>query len=191
MRGKQVGFFNRCFCLIFRTIQLKTTILNWVEISSQFKIIILSWIDNPMQQTQVGISFWIKWSVLRVYELTIIEFWFWFSGFSPISQCPTLHMYRQLRRELLPTRRIMHGDKIHRWENNKNINHNNSIILNSRFFSYFSMPDPTDNCVVNFFPLGESFYACTETKYLRKVDPKTLETLDKVTKTKRVFVLKG
>ncbi len=43
------------------------------------------------------------------------------------------------------------------------------------------MPDPTDNCVVNFFPLGESFYACTETKYLRKVDPKTLETLEKVT----------
>ncbi len=32
----------------------------------QFKIIILSWIDNPMQQTQVGIPTWIKWSVGRV-----------------------------------------------------------------------------------------------------------------------------
>ncbi len=47
------------------TIKLKTTILNWVEISPQFKIIILSWIDNPMQQTQVGIPSWIKWSVMR------------------------------------------------------------------------------------------------------------------------------
>ena len=42
-------------CCIGLTIKLKTTILNWVEMSSWFKIIILRWIDNPMQQTQVGI----------------------------------------------------------------------------------------------------------------------------------------
>ena len=51
--------------------QLEFAALDWqfnsnYNFSSQFKIIILSWTDNPMQQTQVRISFWIKWSVGRV-----------------------------------------------------------------------------------------------------------------------------
>ncbi len=54
-------------CCIGLSIQLKIIILNLGEISTQFKIIVLSWIVNPMQQTQVGISSWIKWSVGRVY----------------------------------------------------------------------------------------------------------------------------
>ncbi len=45
--------------------------LNWNFTSIQ--IIILSWIDNPMQQTQVGFKFWFKWSVGSVYMRHIFQ----------------------------------------------------------------------------------------------------------------------
>ena len=38
----------------------------------------------------------------------------------------------------------------------------------------------TDNCLVNIFPIGEDFYAVTETNYITKVDPDSLETLKRV-----------
>ncbi|AWP10568.1 putative retinoid isomerohydrolase [Scophthalmus maximus] len=50
----------------------------------------------------------------------------------------------------------------------------------SRFFTYFRGIEVTDNCVVNVYPIGEDFYAVTETNYITKVDPETLETLEKV-----------
>ncbi|KAG5847987.1 hypothetical protein ANANG_G00132090 [Anguilla anguilla] len=50
----------------------------------------------------------------------------------------------------------------------------------SRFFSYFKGVEVTDNCLVNVYPIGEDYYACTETNYITKVDPETLETLKKV-----------
>lgn len=53
-------------------------------------------------------------------------------------------------------------------------------ILASRFFSYFKGVEVTDNCLVNVYPVGEDFYAVTETNYITKVDTDTLETLKKV-----------
>uniref|UniRef100_A0A8C2E2K2 Retinoid isomerohydrolase RPE65 n=1 Tax=Cyprinus carpio TaxID=7962 RepID=A0A8C2E2K2_CYPCA len=50
----------------------------------------------------------------------------------------------------------------------------------SRFFTYFQGIEVTDNCLVNIYPIGEDFYACTETNYITKVDPDTLETIKKV-----------
>ncbi|XP_056388738.1 retinoid isomerohydrolase [Hyla sarda] len=50
----------------------------------------------------------------------------------------------------------------------------------SRFFSYFKGLEITDNALVNIYPVGEDFYACTETNYITKVDPETLETIKKV-----------
>ena len=38
----------------------------------------------------------------------------------------------------------------------------------------------TDNCIVNIYPIGEDFYAVTETNFITKVDPDSLETLKKV-----------
>lgn len=49
-----------------------------------------------------------------------------------------------------------------------------------RFFTYFQGIEVTDNCLVNIYPIGEDFYACTETNYITKVDPDTLETIKKV-----------
>lgn len=51
-----------------------------------------------------------------------------------------------------------------------------------RFFSYFKGIEVTDNCLVNIYPIGEDFYAVTETNYITKVDPDSLETLEKVGK---------
>ncbi|XP_077610336.1 beta,beta-carotene 15,15'-dioxygenase [Crocuta crocuta] len=52
----------------------------------------------------------------------------------------------------------------------------------SKAFSYFShiIPDFTDNCLINIMKCGEDFYAITETNYIRKINPQTLETLEKV-----------
>ncbi|MED6261038.1 Retinal Mueller cells isomerohydrolase [Ataeniobius toweri] len=50
----------------------------------------------------------------------------------------------------------------------------------SRFFTYFRGIEVTDNCLVNIYPIGEDFYAVTETNYITKVDPDSLETLKKV-----------
>uniref|UniRef100_A0AAR2JXY5 Retinoid isomerohydrolase n=1 Tax=Pygocentrus nattereri TaxID=42514 RepID=A0AAR2JXY5_PYGNA len=50
----------------------------------------------------------------------------------------------------------------------------------SRFFSYFKGVEVTDNCLVNVYPIGEDFYAVTETNFITKVNVDTLETLKKV-----------
>lgn len=50
----------------------------------------------------------------------------------------------------------------------------------SRFFTYFRGIEVTDNCLVNVYPIGEDFYAVTETNYITKIDPDSLETLKKV-----------
>ncbi|XP_033821270.1 retinal Mueller cells isomerohydrolase-like [Periophthalmus magnuspinnatus] len=58
----------------------------------------------------------------------------------------------------------------------------------SRFFTYFRGIEVTDNCLVNIYPVGEDFYACTETNFITKVDPDSLETLTKVDMCKYVSV---
>ncbi|KAM9719083.1 retinoid isomerohydrolase [Menidia menidia] len=50
----------------------------------------------------------------------------------------------------------------------------------SRFFTYFKGVEVTDNCLVNVYPIGEDFYAVTETNFITKVNTDTLETLKKV-----------
>ncbi|KAL3208437.1 hypothetical protein MRX96_039130 [Rhipicephalus microplus] len=47
-----------------------------------------------------------------------------------------------------------------------------------RLTSYFSM-DSTDNALVNVMPVGDEVYAMTETPYMTRVDPASLETLEK------------
>ncbi|KAF7651197.1 hypothetical protein LDENG_00114300 [Lucifuga dentata] len=58
----------------------------------------------------------------------------------------------------------------------------------SRFFTYFRGIEVTDNCSVNVYPIGEDFYAVTETNYITKVDPESLETLKKVDLCKYISV---
>ena len=46
-----------------------------------------------------------------------------------------------------------------------------------RFLSQFTQ---TDNCVVNIYPIGEDYVACTESDSLHKIDKDTLESKEKV-----------
>ncbi|XP_078808973.1 beta-carotene 15, 15-dioxygenase 2, like isoform X3 [Oryzias latipes] len=50
----------------------------------------------------------------------------------------------------------------------------------ARFFSYFQTPQPTDNANVNFVKYKGDYYVSTETNYMRRVDPQSLETKEKV-----------
>lgn len=63
----------------------------------------------------------------------------------------------------------------------------NCVTFAFRFFSYFKGVEITDNCLVNVYPVGEDFYAVTETNYITKVNPETLETLKKVRKNRYSF----
>lgn len=60
--------------------------------------------------------------------------------------------------------------------------------LFNRYFSYFFPHEITDNDSVNFLQSGDEVYASTETAILHKVDPKTLETQDRVNMRKYVAI---
>lgn len=47
-------------------------------------------------------------------------------------------------------------------------------------FLNHTVPDFTDNGASNFIKYGNDYYATSETNYIRKIDPVTLETQDKV-----------
>jgi len=49
-----------------------------------------------------------------------------------------------------------------------------------RFFSYFKGVEVTDNALVNVYAVGEDYYACTETNFITKINPDTLETVKQV-----------
>ncbi|XP_044882044.1 retinoid isomerohydrolase isoform X2 [Mauremys mutica] len=58
----------------------------------------------------------------------------------------------------------------------------------SRFFSYFRGVEVTDNALVNVYPVGEDYYACTETNFITKINPETLETIKQVDLCKYVSI---
>lgn len=49
----------------------------------------------------------------------------------------------------------------------------------------------TDNALVNIYPVGEDYYACTETNFITKVNPETLETIKQVGHGAQETVLKN
>uniref|UniRef100_A0A8C6V2C6 Beta-carotene 15, 15-dioxygenase 2, like n=1 Tax=Neogobius melanostomus TaxID=47308 RepID=A0A8C6V2C6_9GOBI len=58
----------------------------------------------------------------------------------------------------------------------------------ARFFSRFQMPEATDNASVNFVKYKGDYYVSTETNYMRRINPQSLETKEKVDWTKFVAV---
>ncbi|CAK8673249.1 unnamed protein product [Clavelina lepadiformis] len=49
-----------------------------------------------------------------------------------------------------------------------------------RLKSFLSLPELTDNCLINFLPLGGHLCAITESNFTRNIDPVTLKTREKV-----------
>lgn len=58
----------------------------------------------------------------------------------------------------------------------------------ARFFSRFQIPKATDNASVNFVKYKGDYYVSTETNYMRRIDPQSLETKEKVDWTQFVAV---
>ncbi|KAM4614178.1 beta,beta-carotene 15,15'-dioxygenase [Discoglossus pictus] len=60
----------------------------------------------------------------------------------------------------------------------------------SKAFTYLShvVPEFTDNCLINIIKFGEDYYASSETNFIRKIDPETLETREKVDYLKYITV---
>nr|XP_043883043.1 beta-carotene 15, 15-dioxygenase 2, like isoform X1 [Solea senegalensis] len=58
----------------------------------------------------------------------------------------------------------------------------------ARFFSRFQIPKTTDNASVNFVKYKGDYYVSTETNFMRRIDPQSLETKDKVDWSKFVAV---
>nr|XP_060644458.1 beta,beta-carotene 15,15'-dioxygenase [Anolis sagrei ordinatus] len=60
----------------------------------------------------------------------------------------------------------------------------------AKAFCYLShtIPEFTDNCLINIMRNGEDFYATSEVNFIRKINPQTLETLEKVDYTKYVAI---
>ncbi|KAJ0063604.1 hypothetical protein NL108_004434 [Boleophthalmus pectinirostris] len=57
-----------------------------------------------------------------------------------------------------------------------------------RFLSRFELPKPTDNGNVSFVTYKGDYYVSTETNYMHKVNPETLETIQKVDWSKFIAV---
>ncbi|KAH0619516.1 hypothetical protein JD844_000200 [Phrynosoma platyrhinos] len=60
----------------------------------------------------------------------------------------------------------------------------------AKAFCYLShtIPEFTDNCLINIMRNGEDIYATSEVNFIRKINPQTLETLEKVDYTKYVAI---
>lgn len=58
----------------------------------------------------------------------------------------------------------------------------------ARFFSRFQIPKATDNAGVNFVKYKGDFYVSTETNFMRRIDPTTLETKEKVDWSKYIAI---
>lgn len=57
------------------------------------------------------------------------------------------------------------------------------FLIRAITFLNHTVPDFTDNGASNFIKYGNDYYATSETNYIRTIDPVTLETKDKVTKS--------
>lgn len=55
-----------------------------------------------------------------------------------------------------------------------------NFVVKAITFLNHTVPDFTDNGASNFIKYGNDYYATSETNYIRKIDPVTLETQDKV-----------
>ncbi|XP_028595438.2 beta,beta-carotene 15,15'-dioxygenase [Podarcis muralis] len=60
----------------------------------------------------------------------------------------------------------------------------------AKAFCYLShtIPEFTDNCLINIMRNGDDYYATSEVNFIRKINPRTLETMEKVDYTKYVAI---
>lgn len=63
-----------------------------------------------------------------------------------------------------------------------------NIFSKAATFLANTIPEFTDNCLINIMKCGEDFYATSETNFIRRIDPGTLDTMEKIDYSKYVAV---
>ncbi|XP_030647038.1 beta-carotene 15, 15-dioxygenase 2, like [Chanos chanos] len=151
---------------------------------------------NPIGTVIKGkIPSWINGSFLRngpgKYEFGKSRYTHWFDGMA------MMHRFHIKDGEVTYSSRFLRSDSYE-----KNSEKNRIVVsefgtlampdpcknIFARFFSRFQIPKATDNASVSFVKYKGDFYVSTETNYMRRIDPQTLETKDKVDWSKYIAV---
>ncbi|XP_051965520.1 carotenoid-cleaving dioxygenase, mitochondrial-like isoform X1 [Xyrauchen texanus] len=138
---------------------------------------------------------WIKGNLLRngpgKFEFGKNSFNHWFDGMA------LLHQFQIEDGKVTYMSRFLNSDSY------KENTENNRIVVSEfgtvaipdpcknffqRFLSRFELPKPTDNANVSFVQYKGDYYVSTETNFMHKIDPKTLETKEKVDWSKFIAV---
>merc|ERR550519_924834 len=151
---------------------------------------------NPISTHITGhIPSWVNGSFLRngpaKFEFGDDKYTHWFDGMA------MMHRFQLCNGEVTYSSRFLRSDSyvINSEANRIAISEFGTMALPdpcknifARFFSRFKMPKPTDNASVNFVKYRGDYYVSTETNFMRRVDPESLETKEKVDWTKYIAV---
>ncbi|KAJ8276087.1 hypothetical protein COCON_G00078390 [Conger conger] len=151
---------------------------------------------DPIKTTVHGnIPAWISGSLLRngpgKFEFGNQSFNHWFDGMA------LLHQFKMEGGQVTYKSHFLRSDSY------KANSENNRIMVSEfgtlavpdpcknffqRFMSFFEMPKPTDNASVNFVKYRGDYYVSTETNFMHRVDPESLESKGKVDWSKFIAV---
>uniref|UniRef100_A0A665UAR7 Carotenoid-cleaving dioxygenase, mitochondrial n=1 Tax=Echeneis naucrates TaxID=173247 RepID=A0A665UAR7_ECHNA len=146
-------------------------------------------------QVQGTIPSWINGHLLRngpgKFEFGNTHYNHWFDGMA------MLHQFKLEKGQVTYMSQFLQSDAY------KKNNESNRIVMSEfgtlslpdpcknffqRFLSRFEMIEPTDNASVSFVKYKGDYYASTETNFMHRVNPETLETLEKVDWSKFIAV---
>ncbi|KAI7813591.1 beta-carotene 15, partial [Triplophysa rosa] len=141
------------------------------------------------------IPLWINGSFLRngpgKFEFGESKFTHWFDGMA------LMHRFYIKEGQVTYSSQFLHSDSYE-----QNLEKNRIVVSEfgtlatpdpcknvlARFFSRFQIPKATDNAGVNFVKYKGDFYVSTETNFMRRIDPATLETKEKVDWSKFIAI---
>ncbi|XP_073441202.1 carotenoid-cleaving dioxygenase, mitochondrial [Dendrobates tinctorius] len=186
---------------------LRVTVLHkfyprWRSVSSQAEVECIAPLFQTVQETPQPvptkvsgtIPAWVRGSLLRNgpgrFEFGADKYNHWFDGMA------LMHNFKIENGSVTYMSKFLQSDS---YTKNKSANR---IVLSE--FGTLAAPDPckslydrfmskfkvasTDNCSVNYVLYKGDFYVSTETNYMRKVDPETLDTQEKVNWSKFIAV---
>ena len=143
--------------------------------------------DPVDAQVEGEVPQWLKGDLLRVgpgkFEWGSTEYNHWFDGEGILNRFSIQNGGVKFSSRFLRSRSYVESEKSNRIVLSKygtNAPPDPCKNIFSRFFSYFTIPDMTDNCNVNIVKLKGENYASTETTKMWKIDKESLETLDPV-----------
>uniref|UniRef100_A0A671Y0B8 Beta-carotene 15, 15-dioxygenase 2, like n=1 Tax=Sparus aurata TaxID=8175 RepID=A0A671Y0B8_SPAAU len=151
---------------------------------------------DPIPTTITGrIPSWVNGSFLRngpgKFEFGKDRYTHWFDGMA------MMHRFHISDGDVTYSSRFLRSDSyIHNSEKNRIVVSEFGTVampdpcknIFARFFSRFQIPKATDNASVNFVKYKGDYYVSTETNYMRRVDPQSLETKEKVDWTQYIAV---